>query len=362
MSDRLKLSRYQGCLLGGAVGDALGYPVEFYPVQKIVDQFGNRGISRLEEAGDPACISDDTQMSLAAANAILLAKSNPGYSLLHMLMKVYSEWYFTQSGPSFHEYVGDDPAAWIYRDTRLHARRAPGKTCLSSISSFLQDLKITQAQNNSKGCGTVMRAAPFGMMTNNSESRAAESAAVDAALTHGHVSAAACSAFQARLIYKMIHERPLRDYPLQDVILSVSTPDSNLQSLIDKAVKVALRTDLFNLEGLQMLGEGWVASEALAIAIYSAVRFQNDFHKAICLAVNHKGDSDSTGAICGNILGAWLGREAVESAFNLQYLELSDLIETVAADLFTAVETGVPEPGKDPAWDRKYRKAAAASV
>lgn len=210
------------------------------------------------------------------------------------------------------------------------------------------------------GCGTVMRAAPFGLITNQNEAQAAESAAMDAVLTHGHKSAAASSAFQAQLIFKMIHERPLRDYPLQDVILSVRTPDPDLQRLIENAVKLALRTDLFNLEGLQKLGEGWVASEALAIAVYSAVRYQDDFHKAICLAVNHKGDSDSTGAICGNILGARLGREAVESAFNLQYLELSDLIETVAADLFTAVEIGVPEPGTDHAWDRKYRKTAAA--
>ena len=78
------------------------------------------------------------------------------------------------------------------------------------------------------------------------------------------------------------------------------------------------------MDGIHQLGEGWVGDEALAIAVFCAVRYQNDFAAGIRAAVNHKGDSDSTGAICGNILGAWLGEEAVEKAFDLKQLELSE--------------------------------------
>lgn len=84
------------------------------------------------------------------------------------------------------------------------------------------------------------------------------------------------------------------------------------------------------------------------------MRYQKDFAKAIRAAVNHKGDSDSTGAICGYILGAWLGKEAVEQAFDLGNLELRDVIEEIAEDLYRAVEDVVPAKGTDPRWNEKY--------
>lgn len=93
----------------------------------------------------------------------------------------------------------------------------------------------------------------------------------------------------------------------------------------------------------------------MAIAVFCAVRYQNDFAKAIRTAVNHKGDSDSTGAICGNILGAWLGREAVESSFDISYLELANVVIELADDLYRSVEPGLPKPGEDAEWDKKYR-------
>lgn len=110
-----------------------------------------------------------------------------------------------------------------------------------------------------------------------------------------------------------------------------------------------------DLDAIHTLGEGWIAEEALSIAVFCAVRYQNDFAKAICTAVNHKGDSDSTGAICGNILGAWLGKERVENAFNINNLELSDVIIKIADDLYLSVESGVPQLGEDAEWDKKYR-------
>ena len=83
---------------------------------------------------------------------------------------------------------------------------------------------------------------------------------------------------------------------------------------------------------IRELGEGWVAEEALAIAIFCALRYSNVFEKAIITAVNHDGDSDSTGAITGNILGAYLGLSKIPDRF-LKNLELKDIIMALAADL-----------------------------
>ena len=97
-----------------------------------------------------------------------------------------------------------------------------------------------------------------------------------------------------------------------------------------------------------------MAEEALAIALFCALRHRDDFAAAIRAAVNHKGDSDSTGAICGNILGAFLGAEAVAKAFDLGQLELADVTQTLACDLLRT-HFPLPAPGQDPAWDKKYR-------
>lgn len=341
------LNRYRGCLLGGAAGDALGYPVEFMREKEIWGEYGQEGIQTLKQAGTPALISDDTQMTLFAANAIVYANQQ-GKPLDECLRLAYQEWLGTQ-GETQYMKAPDNPSMWIYRVQRLHARRAPGNTCLNAIRAWHSGA-VTKATNNSKGCGTVMRAAPFGLAVSAAQCRGDGSLAVhkmavcDAALTHGHRLAWASSSILAQIIYCIVQQHPQRGYRLEDVISHVGFPgDETAHKLLNRAVKLALDPAVSNLDGIHALGEGWVAEEALAIAVFCAVRYQNDFAAALRAAVNHNGDSDSTGAICGNILGAWLGREAVESAFDLNALELRDLIEKMADQLFESVEKSTPK-------------------
>lgn len=84
-------------------------------------------------------------------------------------------------------------------------------------------------------------------------------------------------------------------------------------------------------ERLETLGGGWIAEEALAIAICAAL-VAGDFADGVLLAVNHSGDSDSTGAIAGNLLGARLGIGAILSRW-LEELELREAITRIAGDL-----------------------------
>ena len=80
------------------------------------------------------------------------------------------------------------------------------------------------------------------------------------------------------------------------------------------------------------LGQGWVAEEALAISIYCALVAEG-FQDGVIMAVNHDGDSDSTGAITGNILGTMHGTQAIPLSW-LEPLELREVITQIADDLY----------------------------
>ena len=366
----MKESRYAGCLLGGAVGDALGYPVEFMDRNGIEYKYGPEGIRTLAQAGSPARISDDTQMTLFAANGLLYGLSE-GIPMRAALWTAYREWLGTQG--DVHRM--DDPAhpkMWLYREPRLHARRVPGNTCLSSISGSRAGGTPDAPVNNSRGCGSVMRAAPFGLAVKydpgNSQGGDAASvyelAVCDGALTHGHPMGYLSSAGLALIVWEIVQRHPERDCPLEERILSAGALCGDaLRARLERAVALAKDDAVPDLKGVFQLGEGWTADEALLIAVFCAVRHQDDFAAGVRAAVNHSGDSDSTGAICGNILGAWLGREAVEAAFDLNDLELRDVIEAVAADLFRGVEDGIarlPADAADDGWNLKYRRGGEA--
>lgn len=77
--------------------------------------------------------------------------------------------------------------------------------------------------------------------------------------------------------------------------------------------------------------------EAIAIAIYCALKEKTDFRKALILSVNHDGDSDSTGAITGNILGAYLGLDAIPAEW-VQRVEFADVIFQLADDLLSGYQ------------------------
>ena len=86
-------------------------------------------------------------------------------------------------------------------------------------------------------------------------------------------------------------------------------------------------------EELERLGGGWVGEEALAIAVASALTAE-DVEQALSAAVLHSGDSDSTGAICGNLLGAHLGVAAISSGW-ASAVDGSEVVDAVAHDLHT---------------------------
>ena len=334
------LERIRGCLLAGAVGDALGYQVEFLPLNQIYRHFGEHGVRTM--APD---ISDDTQMTLFTAEGMLLGLRHH-MSMPACVYQSYLDWYQIQM-PSAKGgcYAKESELLGV---AGLHRREAPGNTCLSALGSGRMGL-MEEAINQSKGCGGVMRAAPCGMLKMpglpENEDAWALQGAMAGAITHGHIMGYVPAAMLADMIHLILMEdgRSLEDIVLDSLRrmqrLFPSDKTEQFAGLMHRAIQLA-PADLPDTACIRQLGEGWVGDEALAIAVYCALRYQDDLDEGLCAAVTHDGDSDSTGAIAGNILGAWLGAEAIPADW-LNTLALREPVEDMARRLYAqAIHAG----------------------
>lgn len=366
------IDKYRGCLLGGAAGDALGYAIEFNREETIAARYGSRGIRdyQLDERG-LAPFSDDTQMTLYTANSLLCslaalstqasggASASGGAQALvspspapststpvsptalaayapAQMAQFYVEWMYTQVSP----YPLAEPKAWISSLPELFASRAPGVTCMNACEAMANGAK---AVNNSKGCGGIMRMAPVGLINTCPSFSGVELQCLGAQLaelTHCHELGWMPAGVFAHIVSLLSRDEAssVREAATQALnTLPEAFPNAHYLGQLQELLRYTLRladSDMPDLEAIHALGEGWVAEEALAIGLLCSLRHEDDFAGAITSAVNHGGDSDSTGAIAGNIVGAHLGLAGIPQRY-LEHLELRDTISKIADDLFT---------------------------
>ena len=328
------LDRFRGCLLAGATGDALGAPGASMRRDEILRQFGAAGITALAPGYDyPGALTDDTQMTLFTAEGLLTAWLGGG-DIAVATARSYLSWLRTQHEWPYEPLLAAmEPAGWLWQQPELHHRRAPGMTCLAALM-MMPELGVP-ASNDSKGCGGVMRAAPVGLYAWAQRWSPAQTFTIGtalAALTHGHRSGTLTAGVLAVLI------QALCDGATLPAALAIAKPLLQGEAGHEEtlyALAAAERHAASNLDPAQavaQLGEGWVAEEALAIAVYCAL-VASDLRAGVILAVNHDGDSDSTGAIAGNLLGARDGINAFPAEW-LKELELRTVIDEVATDLY----------------------------
>lgn len=367
-------SRIHGCLLGGALGDSLGYAVEFDSITAIRDRFGDAGLRDFAALDGGTHFSDDTQMTLYTVDGLVealeWANAGVGADANACLWLAYLRWLDTQGVPV------PDPAPkpqprWIDRQPVLRQRRSPGKACLSGLATGEMGTAYRPVNPESKGCGTVMRSAPFGLIPHIPADAVYKLSADAAALTHGHPSARQSAAVFSLLIHSLVQGETLQTAARTAAEHVRSDPEAvpELRERLDAALRLAGVTPsdataqdrsaqdrsaehgtaaagtvaLLSPEDLvRELGEGWVAEEALAVGLYAVLATAKGdegprppvehFKAAVALAVNHSGDSDSTGSIAGNILGAYYG-EACLPADWLEALEAPEVVRGMADQL-----------------------------
>lgn len=380
--------RIRGSLIGGAIGDALGYPIEFMSSKGIKYKYGEDGyrfrhyLQNMEDG--KAVFSDDTQMTLFTAVGLLnyATRVTANYVnepiLLESVKDAYKDWLKTQYGVKSY-YSKNYFGCWIRDIKELNVCRAPGNTCLSALCD-LEHSK--EANNDSKGCGGVMRVAPVGLMAAaDTETLIKDYYGEDiirrqwtteivakiggecAKITHKHPLGYLPAAFLADLIYHiLLSEMPVTFSMFEGYIGSVCSDIRKVYStdyeqkaleelwaIIEKAIDLAAHADVSEEVAIRHLGEGWTGDEALAIAIYCTMRHIDCFEDAVFKAINHDGDSDSTGSICGNLMGAIVGYEAISGAY-VKNLELKELITEIADDIVQGFSP------KDEKWKTKYIK------
>lgn len=357
-------ARFRGCLLGGAVGDALGAPVEFLDRNSILARFGPNGITDYAPAyGRLGAITDDTQMTLFTAEGLIrswVRGSTKGITTEEgVTAHAYLRWLLTQGERPNNKIalMDQEEKGWLFDHAALHQRRAPGNTCLSALRD-MQGLG-EPARNTSKGCGGVMRAAPAGLYVARASSGDDLQAAFElgtrlSALTHGHPTGFLAGGVLAALVFSLARELTLPEAlrEAKSVLIRKSDHEEVLNSL--SLAETLSESTTPPHEAISQLGAGWVAEEALGIAVYCALA-AGDFRQGILLAVNHSGDSDSTGAITGNLLGTMHGVDCIPPEW-LEPLELSDVIQEVANDLFGFPDWRIDGYSFDDAAQRIWNK------
>lgn len=362
-------SRVRGSLLGGAIGDALGAPVEFWDLERIHRRCGGEGVREYlaeKVAGVPVYgrITDDTQMTMFTVEGTIRASVRDDRGLgftVGVLHHAYDRWLDTQL---LTEPDGTRDG-WLISQRWLYSRRAPGTTCLSALEGQRGGGRTPKqfgsvARNQSKGCGGVMRSAPLGLLPPwiwGSPQWQFDAAGQAAGFTHGHPTGQVASGALAVIVGAIMKGDTLLG-AVETTLRLIRQHDHHAETshAIEQAMQAARRPA--DAAVLESLGGGWIAEEALAIAVYAALSHPGpeEVLDALALSVTHSGDSDSTGSICGNILGAVHGETALppELAFEV---EGRGTILTLADDFiyeFTAGSRLHGDYGPYTRWTDRY--------
>ena len=317
----------QASLLAGAMGDSLGAEIEFWSLDRIRRRFPDGLIELPEHQGLVGAITDDTQMTLFTAEGLIRAwvrGLTRGIGTFEgPVHNALLRWLETQGSRAVHMEPTD--RIGLIKDARLHHRRAPGNTCLSSLSATTSF--GAAAQNNSKGCGTIMRVAPVAFAVE--PDRVHDVAATTSALTHGHPTAQLAAAAWAELLHA-VYRGNEPEVSAANLEHRYRQMDSGIETA--NALRAALEAPRdASPETVESLGGGWVAEEALAIALYTALA-TSCLEDGLRCAVTHSGDSDSTAAIAGNLLGLMYPDQAFEHRWSGQ-IECRDLMLRLGNDL-----------------------------
>lgn len=346
-------ARVHGCLLGGALGDALGYAALSSSAKQTGDGAVVDKVTGSISLPDPAPFSDETQLTLFAVDGLLeaLRWANDGVPADEKacLWLAYLRWLRTQ-GASIAEAAPVPPPQWLDEQPVLHHRRGPDEACLTGLASGEMGTAARPVNPNAQGTGAVVRSAPFGLLPYVGAETAYRLSGDTALLTHGHPAARQSAAAFSWMINHIMHDGGTLASAAASAVERLRrerTPEPSVLQRLERALELGAGPALPAADITNELGTGGLAEEALAIGLYaslatesaaaaarleSGTQPQEHFRAGVVLAVDHAGKTDSTASITGNLLGALYGEDALPGDW-MAVLGGQDLIRTMAASL-----------------------------
>lgn len=363
----IRQEMFSGCLLGMAVGDALGYTVDKKTLEQIREAYGPAGLRGYDLVNGVAEISSYTQVGAFACNGLLVGASRGRVrpaDCLHFITVALEEWARDQHLPG----APRQRCCWLSQVSRMRQRRCMDARTLDALSRAATG-SLERPVNQGAGPGTLTAAVAVGMFFTPERMQVQQLGLLGAqvvALTHGDPMAFLSGAVLAYSIAGILHapEVALEEQFRQACAAVVrqfggSYPQAAaLQELIGGAIDMALDPRIPGVEAMEQLGCG-TAAQVLAGAVYAALASHEDFDAAMIIAVNHSGKSAGVGALTGAILGAKLGSQELPE-FYLESLEASRELEELSRDLHNCGPKGWRSRLFDDEWDRKYNHGLPA--
>ena len=316
------LNRFKGCLLGLAIGDALGAPVEFLSLEKIREKYGETGIAEFDvwDGFKPGSYSDDTQLSLATAKGCIHAHFN--------LMR--------EGESRSQEFVYKSYQEWLESLKDPFLVRRPGYTCMNVLQSGERG-SIGNPINESIEASGLLRTASVGLAF--PPGMAFREGADYAALTHGQPTAYYAAGFFAEIIAHIIEGKSLQDaVELSIEQLTAFDDHKDLLQCVEKALELFIYQTR-DQDSIAQLGEGVTAAEVLAIGVFCSLKHVVEFPEGVRASINHSGASSSSGLVTGAILGALLGYEGIPETWSLQVENAQEIAE-IAEDMHKVFKQG----------------------
>lgn len=348
----------RGCLLGMAIGDAMGFTIDGQSWEQIQANYGPNGLLGFDlQMSEYAPVSSHTQVAAFLCNGLLIALTRAGGDYTRWGKLALQEWNRSQQ---FYR-DPEQSRCFVAKYPMFHQRNCRDARMLETLRvSDFGTMDTPANRNNAPGAITAGIAAGLYFQPGRIEpERVGTLAAELIALTHGNPEAFLSGVVLAYAIAGILQEP---EHPLEmQFRQAIAVMEGQFKRRFGEAEDIGLQLrraiGLFRSgtveprEGMEQL-ECLDATQCLAGAIFACLTSPEDFDGAITTAVNHSGMSAATGAIAGAVMGAKLGADALPD-FYLESLECTEVLSVLADDL----TCGTPAMGLfDDTWDHKYEQ------
>ena len=358
-----KQTFYRGCLLGMAVGDAMGYTVDDRSLEQIRQDYGPEGLLGYDLVNGCADVSSYTQLAAFAGNGLLLGLTRGQMlgkmaPLLRYVEVAHREWAYSQRR------WGQPPRnyCWLLRKRELSQHNCVDTRMLDTLNREKPG-SLEDPINNYNTPASLTAAVGVGMFFNKDRGGRMERDRLGAeavALTHGSPTAFLAGAMLSHLISRILaHPEAPLDRLIKEAVVKIRdqfgheySQAYDLLNLIRSAVAYSQAYDVSSVEVMERL-KCETAAQVMAGAVYACLVSKEDFDSAMIVAVNHSGCSAAVGAVVGAILGARLGEDALPE-FYIECLEPAEVLRELADDLYDGCPMEMGSKLFDLDWDYKY--------